>query len=203
MREYWKQMDSRMFDFQDFYNQVANYLPDNSVLAEVGVADGTSSIFLAEALLNKGKSFKLWMIDSLAYGGPDQLQSIVRHVCKAGVSDHVEILTVDSLNASCRFPDGHFDFVFVDASHRFEFTKADIRCWYEKIKENATLAGHDYNGFDGQEVKNAVDLVIPKMVIRSPIPGQAFDPETVLKTDTTSSGCGVWWLQKKFYLRLN
>lgn len=203
-RRYHKRMDQRMFDFKDYYAEIAEYLPERSVIAEIGVADGVSSIFLAETLLNLKKKFKFYMIDSLAYGGPDQLNTIVQHIGNAGLGALVEIVAVDSLNASCRFPDNHFDFVFIDASHKFEFTKADIRLWYQKIKEGGVLAGHDYNEQEGLEVKRAVDLVIPTTVTRAPLAdGQVFEPEPVLHIVETAREYGVWWLQKRFYLRMN
>lgn len=169
-----------MFDFQDFYIRMANQLPVGAVIAEVGIADGASSIFLAETLLNLEKPFKLWLIDSLAYGGADQLHTILRNLTAANLGDVVEILPLDSLNASCRFPDNHFDLVFIDASHRYELIKADIRLWSHKIKWQGILAGHDYNSLEGMEVKEAVDQLLPRVQIES-----------------TSSGHGVWWCDRR------
>lgn len=163
VREYHKKMDKRMFDFEAFYHGVSLWLPDNSVIAEVGLGDGASSVFLAEALINAGKNFKLHMIDNLAYGGQDQLATILRHVVGAKIGRKIEIHPYSSLEASCRFPDAHFNFVFIDASHRFEYTKADIRLWWQKIKPDGILAGHDYNDSpEGIEVRDAVNLVVPQ-----------------------------------------
>ncbi len=150
-----------MFDFHAFYDAIAELLPDNSVIAEVGLADGASAVYLAEALLNKGKVFKFHWIDNLAYGGADQLSTLIKHLTAAKLGRYVEILPYDSLNASCRFPDCHFDFVFIDASHRFEYTKADARLWYRKIKMGGILAGHDFNEQEGVEVHSAIKLVVP------------------------------------------
>lgn len=183
MRFYSRNMDSRMFDFREYYDTIADLLPESSVIAEVGLGDGASAIFLAEALLNRGKTFKFYLIDSLAYGGPDQLCTIVNHLGRAGLLEFVEVIPVDSLNASTRFPDFHFHFVFIDASHRYELTKADIRLWYSKIKRKGVFAGHDYNETpEGIEVKQAVDEVIPK---------------DWLHCETTEKGYGVWWIQKQ------
>lgn len=154
-------MDKRMFDFERFYLGVAHVMPDNPVLAEVGVADGASAVYLAEMMLNLGKKPRLYMIDSLDYGGVDQLNAIISHIQAAKLGDFITLIPEDSLNASCRFPDVHFDFVFIDASHRIEFTKADIRLWWRKVKEGCLLAGHDYNEEEGNEVKQAVDFVFP------------------------------------------
>jgi cephalosporin hydroxylase len=187
-REYHKKLDKRMFDFEEFYSRVADELPDNSVIAEVGVADGSSAIFLAEALLNLEKKFKFYLVDNMAYGGNDQLRTIVNHAIAARVGEYMEIMPYDSLNASCRFPDRHFDFVFIDASHHYEFTKADIRLWHRKVKDSGTLAGHDYNNEPNNEVKQAVDEVVP---------------EKDLHLEETSKGYGLWFIRSQIYVRLN
>lgn len=198
---YHKNMDTRMFDFADFYTSMAAQLPDGAVIAEVGVADGASGIFMAESLANLGKKFTLHLIDSLAYGGANQLQTIIGHVQKSGLGEFIRIVPHDSLNASCQFPDGYFDFVFIDASHLYENTKADVRLWYRKVKESSWLAGHDYHGCP--PVKQAVDEVVPMQITRPEIPGQqVFLPEQVLFTEPTTGGNGLWLVQKKFYLNL-
>lgn len=199
-RDYAKTMDARMFDFPGFYTRIAEQLPEDAKIVEVGVSVGTSAIFLAEALYNLGKRFKLWMVDSLAYGGPDQLTQILEHVRAAGMADYVEILALDSLNASCRFPDQNFDFVFIDSGHTFELTKAEVRLWYRKVKEDGILAGHDYHQ---DQVKSAVEIVLPKLVIREPIPAKQYEAEPVLRIENTDKGYGVWWVQSKFYVRIN
>jgi len=40
MRHYHEQISDRMFDFKDYYLKIANKLNNNSVIAEVGAADG-------------------------------------------------------------------------------------------------------------------------------------------------------------------
>lgn len=200
MRDYHLSMDKRMFDFEKFYLDIAKWLPPNSRIAEVGVAGGASAIFLAEAICNLNKSFSMHLIDSLAYGREDQLGEILTNVGAANLNGFVKIMPIDSLNASCRFADGHFDFVFLDSSHLYQQTRAEIRLWYRKIKEEGILAGHDFND---KEVNNAVTEVIPKKVTRTDIPDREFVPEQVLHTAETDQGYGIWWLRSKFYVKLN
>ncbi len=54
MRDSWKRIDSEsgMFDFKEYYHSVAEIMPDGARIVEVGVSNGRSIIFLAEALLN-------------------------------------------------------------------------------------------------------------------------------------------------------
>lgn len=164
MREYHKAMDKRMFDFEAFYLDMAMWMPQESVIAEVGVAEGASTVYLAETLLNLGKSFTFYAIDNLAYGQDGQLRTLMKNIGQANLGHLVEIVPVSSVEGACRFPDLHFDFVFIDASHKIEWTKADILLWYQKLKVGGVLAGHDYNTREGWEVKMAVDAIIPKSI---------------------------------------
>ena len=67
---------TRMFDFDDFYDQIARELPDDCRVCEVGVADGDSAIFLAQKLIQYNKNFKLYMVDNMDYGGFIQMKTI-------------------------------------------------------------------------------------------------------------------------------
>lgn len=180
---YWKQIPGEMFDFEVFYQKVVNELPDGARICEVGVADGKSAIFLAEAMARQGKKYSLTMIDNLDYGHTGQLQEIIKNIQRSGQGENITFLPMSSLDASCKFPDEYFHFVFIDASHRYEETKADIRLWFKKMMPNCKLAGHDYNsGPEGVEVYRAVNEVIP--------------PEH-LQSEETSLGYGVWYIETK------
>lgn len=173
-----------MFDFREYYDRVAEQLPYDTKIAEVGVGDGASAIYLAEKLHSLNKSFHLRMIDNLDYGKTDQLKTIMDNVRGSGLSDYIEIVPIDSLNASLKYPDNYFDFVFIDSGHTYELTKAEIRLWIRKVKDGGILAGHDYEGH--AEVKQAVD-------------------ETVLYGlyyCSTEKGYGVWEILKNSELRI-
>lgn len=204
-----------IFDFQKFYDRMANELPNDCRVVEVGIANGDSALYLAQKLVELGKEFTLYMVDSLAYGQSDQLNEIVRNVVKSGISDHVQILPFDSLNASLRFNDHYLDFVFIDSGHTYELTKAEVRLWYEKLKVGGTLAGHDIfseeNGNEG--VHQAVFELLPNIFTRPPIINEylinekeivaldKFEPEQLLYTEQTENGCGVFYLKKQFYFK--
>src|SRR5690606_19818100 len=44
-----------------------------------------------------------------------------------------------TVDAAKLYPDGHFDFVFIDADHLYEGVKADIEAWRPKIKEGGCI----------------------------------------------------------------
>ncbi len=184
---YYKQIPTSMTDFEGFYRRMAEQLPDGCTIAEVGVADGRSALMLADMLHELGKNFKLTMIDSCDYGHALQSRDIWMNIIKSGF-DCIDFLALGSLDCSCKFADNYFDFVFVDASHKYEPTKADIRLWYHKIKVGGVLAGHDYLCKENPEVRVAVDEVIPIQALR---------------TETTDKGHGLWWTVKSEYIKMN
>jgi len=180
MRKYWETIPGEMFDFSAYYNRIAEIMPSGANLCEVGVADGKSAIYLAEAMANMGKSFKLCLVDNLDYGREDQLKTILNHVYASGLSNFIDTrgLGVSSLDASCKFPDEYFDFVFLDSSHKYEQTKAEVRLWYRKVLPNRILAGHDAtNDGENPEVRQALNELIE--------PG-------FMQIYPTALGYGVW-----------
>lgn len=180
-REYWKQIPGNMFDFKNYYNSIASKLPNRCRIVEVGVADGKSAIYLAEALLNQSKAFEMFMIDNCGYGGVDQRNEIMRNIQRAAISEYVNFFDMDSLSASCKFNDHSLNFVFIDSSHKYEETKAEIRLWYRKLLDGSILSGHDYFSEENTGVRMAVDEVIPV---------------EHLTTHTTENSCGVWSVVK-------
>jgi cephalosporin hydroxylase len=154
----YKDIPGTMCDFHDFYKKIAGELPNPCRVVEVGCADGHSAIFLAEELTKLGKDFQMVMVENMDYGREEQQNTLLVNIVKSGLADKIRLVAIDSLNASCKFPDQWAHFVFIDASHRYEPTKADIRLWYRKVMQGCYLAGHDYNM---EEVGNAVNEVIP------------------------------------------
>lgn len=162
MRETHKYINNGMCDFTEYYRAIAQWLPNPCKIIEVGVADGFSSIFLAEQLEDLGKSYELVMVDSLQYGGPNQLQEIIQNVVRSKC-EGIRIVPMDSLNAATTCPDGWANFVFIDASHEYEKTKADILLWYRKVQDGGILAGHDATCPD---VQRAINELIPRDMLQ-------------------------------------
>lgn len=180
MRQTYKDIPGDMCDFHDYYRAVAISMPKKCRLVEVGVADGHSAIYLAETLSDLGKDFHLYMIDSLDYGKLDQANTIIRNIIRSGLGDRITFIQMGSLDASCLWPDNWAHFVFIDASHKYEQTKADIRLWYRKVMDGYYLAGHDMNQRSGNEVWSAVRETLPSM-------------HTVVETP---SEYGIWQVEK-------
>lgn len=63
------------------------------------------------------------------------------------VNDYVDrsvLIRTTSEYGSKMFPDEYFDFVYIDANHRYEYAKEDIDLWYPKVKKGGMMSGHDY-----------------------------------------------------------
>lgn len=177
MKETYKQIPGEMTDFHDYYREVANKLPNGSRIVEVGVADGHSAIFLAEILTEMGKDFEMYLVENMDYGKDEQANTIIKNIIRSGLSN-ITLIQSGSLDASCKWPDGWAHFVFIDASHKYEETKADIRLWYRKVIDGGWLSGHDYFA---DEVNRAVREVLPQA-----------------KAIETKKGYGVWEVKKNF-----
>ena len=69
-----------------------------------------------------------------------------------------------TLEAAKMFPDGYFDWIYLDATHTYAAAKRDIHAWYPKVRVGGLVSGHDYQ-FQHQSigdgytfgVKDAID----------------------------------------------
>lgn len=195
--------NSTMFDFFLFYNRVASLMPNPCTLVEVGVANGVSALYLADKLNERGRDFKLYLVDNLDYGGILQLKQIYENIIKSGLGHRIEVIPTNSFKASKMFNDNSIDFVYLDSSHQYKETKQSIRAWYPKLKDDSLFGGHDYYLY--KEVKKAVDELLPQMIKRETIDNkqtshyQEFQPEQFLITEPTPQNYGLWYVRKKFY----
>lgn len=199
-----------MFDFSNYYDRVAEEMPVNSRLVEVGSGDGVSGIYLAKKLYELGKGFKLYMVDSMAYGQYLQMKQIYENVIKSGLGEMIEIVPLDSLNASCKFNGESLDFAFLDSSHEYTQTRAEIFLWYDKVKVGGILSGHDFYSTENPGVGQAVKELLPEVITRTPIITQdeegkdwidKFETHNFLHTEQTTNGNGIWEVRKVFYFK--
>ena len=71
------------------------------------------------------------------------------------VNNTAEIEVCRNFSTTCAplYPDGSFDFVYVDARHDYASAMEDIRAWWPKVRRGGILAGHDY--VDALEAANS------------------------------------------------
>jgi hypothetical protein len=130
-----------------------------NVGAEIGVRRANYSKVLCMANPN----LKLYCIDPWDVIGtkyPKEKQDRYFGVTKKRLApyDHV-IIRKKSIDAVGEFPDGFFDFVYIDGDHSFEVCMLDIIHYSPKVKSGGIMAVHDYYGGE-KGVFNAVNAYI-------------------------------------------
>lgn len=79
---------------------------------------------------------------------------------------NIHIIRQPSVQSSKEFPDGFFDYVYIDAYHQYDAVKSDLDSWWPKVKKGGLLCGHDYiNNEDSTtliETKRALDDFVYK-----------------------------------------
>lgn len=120
---------------------------------------------------------ELWLVDgwqdvpgdlaSRVHWGGDENQLRILGRCMHRLAPYcarTRWLRAFSPQAAESFPDGFFDWVYLDGTHGYEQVKADLKAWYPKVRDGGLFCGHDY--YDGYSagppefvsgVKTAVD----------------------------------------------
>jgi hypothetical protein len=151
----WKDIHG-WFDYEDFYRELVEVIPDLGTFVEVGCWLGKSIAAFDAFAKEKGKTINLDVVDLFegnvdcqeqqnileAHGGNVRSAFIenMRSLGLNGVMVHAE----DSITASNCYKAGECDAVFIDASHKYEAVKEDIKAWYPKVKSGGLLCGHDF-----------------------------------------------------------
>ena len=157
-------------------------LVKNSVIAEIGVWKGEFS----NEILKNANPKKLVLIDPWQYDqsirgcapqvkGKEPLSQKFFDAAKedtykkfVGI-DEVTILETNSKNASNKFQDNYFDYIYIDGEHSYNAVLQDLTYWYPKLKPNGTIFGDDFywrekdNSFN---VKKAYEEFIAKHKIK-------------------------------------
>ena len=139
------------FNFSDYYDSVIERLTDGSRILEIGVFEGRSTIYLADKIRASGKKIELHCCDlfeeNQIYKG-DFCGIFKEHLKRLGLESQVLIHKGFSDEVLKSFPDGFFDFIFIDGDHNYSGVIKDITLGLKKVKFGGILAGHDAD-FDG------------------------------------------------------
>jgi hypothetical protein len=84
---------------------------------------------------------------------------VTRRFAAEIASGRIEVHRTLSHLAAPQFPDEHFDWIYVDASHFYDDVKVDIQAFWPKLKRGGYMAGDDYGrrGIWEHGVTRAVD----------------------------------------------
>lgn len=136
--------------------------------AEIGVAKGVYSELLCQTIPN----LKLFCIDAWqAYPGyrdyarQKTLDNMYKEAQQRLLPYDCQIIKAFSVQAAKIFPDGFFDFVYIDANHAYASVLTDIATWTQKVRVGGIISGHDYLVLAERNVgvKTAVDEYTKKM----------------------------------------
>jgi hypothetical protein len=150
------------------YHMVRDWLPKGGVGIELGVARGNFS----KVLLEHARPRKLHLVD-LWTGCPytteaererdwqkvqeSRRREVYRKMAYLVEKGKVQIHEMSTLDAAPLFPDGHFDWVFVDADHTYEGCLADADAYLPKLRVGGYMMFHDYLDRPRYGVVRAVD----------------------------------------------
>ena len=128
-------------------------LPPDLTCTEIGVAEGKNAKFMAETLSPKA----LHLIDPWAHQDDPAYTSDINNVSDGEGElryEFVQMMFKDnpavtihrgfSTEVAQTFPDGHFDFIYIDARHDYQAVLEDLETWEKKLSPNGILAGDDY-----------------------------------------------------------
>jgi len=124
------------------------------MILEVGVHNGNG----AEVLLKVLNPENLVLIDCwepqkeyeskenyITYLNTGYFEDCYQRVIEKFRNDsRVDIIKKYSLDASKMYEDETFDFIYVDACHRYECVMDDLNCWFPKLKVGGIIGGDDY-----------------------------------------------------------
>ena len=136
---------------------ILEQLDKNSNIAEVGVWKGDFS----RQIWNISSPNLLVLVDSWTFDekvrgcapqvrGEEPLNQNFFDQAKKDTYDkfeniqNVHILDLNSLEASSKYEDNFFDYIYIDAEHTYKAVTEDLEVWYPKLKKNGTLFGDDY-----------------------------------------------------------
>ena len=157
------------FSYADFYKKVVELLPKDkkSTIVEVGCWKGKSTSYMGVEIINSGKDIDFYAVDAWKYipttEQPVSNQEMFDNVYKLflenikPIENNIKIIKDNSIEASKKFKNNSIDFIFIDASHKYEDVLKDLNAWFPKLKENGMISGHDYFTRVHPGVKKAVD----------------------------------------------
>jgi len=116
-------------------------LPKGGVVVEVGTQRGN----WARMILDHAQPEKLYTIDS--YYGFFEFDKFRKEIA----SGQLETIEASSWVALERFPDRYFDWIYIDAGHRYEDVKRDSLVAIRKVKPEGFIVFNDFTTFSPLE----------------------------------------------------
>lgn len=144
------------FDWEPLYRRIVDECTRPMTVVEMGVWQGKSAIYLANRIKESGKPITFFAVDTFqsspetdahleTLGGKTLLNVFLQNVNDCEVSDWIQVVAADSLDAARGFDPASLDVVYIDGAHDYDSVVADLAAWTPKVKPGGLIAGHDYN----------------------------------------------------------
>ena len=147
---------------------------DAQRICEVGVRNGEHLQSLLASTADVVVAVDMWQETGKRSENDDcytqaELDEQCAHVAK--LDDRVHVDRNPSIIAATHYPDGYFDFVYLDADHTEAAVDADIAAWWPKVRAGGILAGHDYFEVspvckDGTQIRFGVIPAVTRFVVK-------------------------------------
>lgn len=117
-------------------------LPEGGTVAELGVDEGEFSAQIRAI----ARPESLYLIDTWATDRyhEGKMRLVEERFSREIESGEVHVLRERSEEALARFPDGHFDWVYIDTTHQYEQTVEELEISRRKVRAGGVIAGDDY-----------------------------------------------------------
>ncbi len=153
--------------YTEFVNEIVK---PNFLAIEIGTWKGYSASILGKKIKETGghlyvvdhwRGIEGWVKEAQER---DIFRVFTNNMRILELEEVVHPLVMDSLTASRIFKDNFVDFIFIDACHKYEAVRDDIKNWLPKLKAGGIMAGHDYLrpenvGYGHEGVTRAVNEV--------------------------------------------
>lgn len=133
----------------DELKRLAQLLPENPVVVNIGAGGGTSGL----TLLESRPDLTLYTLDIQDESSPlGCLEGERNAVLESGVNYTGRWFQIcgDSKDIGRNWQQGQVDMVFVDGDHSYEGCVGDIQAWLPHIKPGGVMALHDYKKDDNK-----------------------------------------------------
>jgi len=155
-------------------DQFLKRMPQNSICAEIGVWKGNFSC----QILRVVQPVELHLID------PWDVSLLLKESADRQWRRHqiitfyhntrlrfknqpsVRLHRATSQEVLPSFPDGYFDWIYVDGGHDYATVFSDLELSWNKVKLDGLIAGDDYTGRSSREVREAVNDFVSAYDIR-------------------------------------
>lgn len=137
---------------RDLYAEIVQGAEDGQILVEVGSWKGKSTAWMASNIKKSQKNLKFYCVDTWC-GSLEHAKdsSIIKNTLydeflsnMRPLAGFFEPMRMTSIEASKLFSNQSIDFVYLDASHKYQDVKDDLNAWFPKIKLGGVIAGDDY-----------------------------------------------------------